>query len=324
MNSLMNRRQFGAASIGGAVAAMAGRRALAAAPTPITFQANWLNDPEFLGYMLAIDKGYYEEAGLKVTYLPGGPNVIPEGSLLTRKSDIALTALLTTATAIVQKGAPLKVIGTQYQKSPLGVIAMASSNIKGPADLAGKTVAVPTLSADVFKAFVKLHKVENVKIVPYAFNPAPLINGEVDATVDFATQLPFIIEQSSGKKASYFLFDDHGLPLLIDLVTVTTDTLSSKRPELLKFLQASRRGWAENFADPSKYPELYHDTWFKGTGSTVGAEKFFNAMQPSLVNHPKGLFTITEEAIEQNLKSLSSVGVTGRKDMFDTSLLAEI
>jgi ABC-type nitrate/sulfonate/bicarbonate transport system substrate-binding protein len=324
MHSLMNRRQFGAACIGGAAAAMAGRRALAAAPTPITFQANWLNDPEFLGYMLAIDKGYYEEAGLKVTYLPGGPNVIPEGSLLTRKSDVALTALLTTATAIVQKGAPLKVIGTQYQKSPLGVIAMASSNIKGPPDLAGKTVAVPTLSADVFKAFVKLHKVDNVKIVPYAFNPAPLINGGVDATVDFATQLPFIIEQTSGKKASYFLFDDYGLPLLMDLVTVTTDTLSSKRPELLKFLQASRRGWTENFADPSKYPELYHDTWFKGTGSTLGAEKFFNAMQPSLMNNPKGLFTITEEAIEQNLKSLSSVGVTGRKDMFDTSLLAEI
>jgi ABC-type nitrate/sulfonate/bicarbonate transport system substrate-binding protein len=324
MHSPMNRRQFGAACLIGAAAAMVGGRALAAAPAPITFQANWLNDPEFLGYMLAIDKGYYEEAGLKVTYLPGGPNVIPEGSLLARKSDVALTSMLTTATAIVQKGAPLKVIGTQYQKSPLGVIAMASSKIAGPADLSGKTVAVPTLSADVFKAFVKLNKVENVKIVPYAFNPAPLINGEVDATVDFVTQLPFIIEQTSGKKANYFLFDDHGLPLLIDLVTVTTDTLSSKRPELLKFLQASRRGWVENFADPLKYPPLYHDTWFKSTGSTVGAENFFNSMQPSLMNHPKGLFTITEEVIELNLKSLSSVGITGRKDMFDTSLLAEI
>jgi hypothetical protein len=56
----------------------------------------------------------------------------------------------------------------------------------------------------------------------------------------------------------------------------------------------------------------------------VGAENFFNSMQPSLMNHPKGLFTITEEVIELNLKSLSSVGITGRKDMFDTSLLAEI
>lgn len=324
MRNTMTRRQFGAACLAGAAALSIGGRLSAAAPTPLTFQANWLNDPEFLGYMLAIDKGYYEEAGLKVTYLPGGPNVIPEGSLLARKSDVALTAMLTTATAIVQKGAALKVIGTQYQKSPLGVIAMESSKIAGPADLAHKTVAVPTLSSDVFKAFIKLHKVENVKVVPYAFNPAPLINGEVDATVDFATQLPFIIEQTSGKKASYFLFDDHGLPLFIDLVTVSKDTLASKRPELLKFLQASRRGWTENFADPLKYPALYHDTWFKGSGSTLPAENYFNALQPSLMNHPKGIFTISPEAIEANLKSLSSVGVNGTKDMFDTSLLAEI
>lgn len=320
---MMTRRHFGATCLAGAVAATVGK-AVAAAPTPMTFQANWINDPEFLGYMLAIDKGYYEEAGLKVTYLPGGPNVIPEGSLLTKKSDVALTSMLTTATAIVQKGAALKIIGTQYQKSPLGVISMEASNIKGPADLNGKTVAISTLTSNLFKAFVKLHKIENLKIVPYAFNPAPLINGEVDATVDFVTQVPFVIEETSGKKASYFLFDDHGLPLFIDLLTVTKDTLASKRPQLVNFLKASRRGWAENFADIKKYPELYHDTWFKGSGSTLGAENFFNAMQPALMNHAKGIYTLTPEDIDANLKSLRSVGVEGTEDMFDTSLLAEI
>lgn len=327
MRSTITRRQFGAGLIGGcgaAIAASAGSPLAAAALTPMTFQANWFNDPEFLGYMLAIDKGYYEEAGLKVTYLPGGPNVIPEGSLLAKKSDIALTAMLTTAAAIVQKGAPLTVIGTQYQKSPLGLIAMESSMIRKPADLAGKTVAVPTLTSELFKTFVKLHKIENVKTVPYAFNPAPLINGEVDAMVDFVTQVPFLIKQISGKSANHLLFDDHGLPLFIDLVTVTRDTLATKRPELLRFLRASRRGWAENFADPAKYPALYHETWFKGSGSTVGAENFFNSSQPSLMDHPRGLYTLDDAAIEANLASLRSVGINGTKEMFDTSLLAEL
>lgn len=321
----ITRRNFATGSLAGAAAlALGSRPGLSAAKTKLSFQSIWLNDPEFLGYMLAIDKGYYAKEGLEINYLPGGPNVVSEGSLLTGKADIALTQMLTTAIAVVQKGAQLKIIGVQYQKSPLGIVSLESSNIKGPKDLAGKTVAVPTLNTQMFAAFIKLHGIaDKVKVVPYAFNPAPLINGEVDATLDFVTQVPFIVEQKSGKKASYFLFDDHGLPLFMDLVTVTTDTLAKKRAELVKFIRASRVGWAENFKDPLFYPKIYHETWFKGSGSTVEAEEFFNSLQPDLMNHPKGLFTISDGAIDANLESLAKVGIKATKAMFDTNLVAE-
>ena len=66
-----------------------------------------------------------------------------------------------------------------------------------------------------------------VHIVPYSFNPMPLVSGNVDAVVDFVTEIPFLVEQK-GKKARYFLFWDYGLPIYIDLVVVTTDTLKTK------------------------------------------------------------------------------------------------
>ena len=252
MTSWITRRHFntltgiGLMSFAGAI----GARAQAV----INFQANWLNDPEFLGYMIAIDNGYYAAEGLTVNYMPGGPNLIPDGSLLSGKSDIALTNMLTTAKAIVERNAPLKIIGTQYQKSPIGVISLASSGIKDPKDLIGKTVAAPPLSANIFSALLKLHNIpaDQVRVVPFQFNPTPLINGSVDAVIDFATQLPFLIEQQSGKKASYFLMYDQGIQFYIDLVVVTEDTLKTSTGSIGEVPAREPQGLGRKFCRPQE------------------------------------------------------------------------
>lgn len=326
MPGSMTRRRFNAVFAGAASSAVADAIVPARAETTLKFQANWLNDPEFLGYMLAIDKGYYAAEGLKVDYLPGGPNLIPEGSLLAGKADIALTSAITTASAVVDKGAGLKIIGTQYQKSPLGFISLTATGIRSPKDLVGKTVAVSTLASSTVQAFLKVNGImpDRIHIVPYQFNPTPLINGEVDAVVDFVTQLPFLVEQASGKKTSSFLIYDYGLPLYIDLVTVTDAALNTKRAEFVRFLRASRKGWKENFTDPKKYPPLYHHTWFKGTGSTVEAETYFNQKQLALMETPKGIYAMTEEGIARNIEALDKLGIKAKRDLFDTTLLAEI
>ena len=327
MATLMTRRRFNTAIAGTAMAGAIGKTIVPArAETTLNFQSIWLNDPEFLGYMLAIDKGYYAAEGLKVNYLPGGPNLIPEGSLLSGKADIALTTVITTASAVIDKGADLKIIGTQYQKSPAGFVSLASTGINGPKDLIGKTVAVSTLASSTVQAFLKINGItpDQIHIVPYQFNPTPLINGEVDAVVDFVTQMPFLVEKASGKKVNSFLIYDYGLKLYIDLVTVTGSALKSKRAELVKFLRASRKGWKENFADPAKYPPLYNDTWFKGNGGTVEAEIYFNQTQLALMDTPNGIYAMSKEGIERNIEALDKLGIKAKRDLFDTTLLAEV
>jgi len=311
-----------AAAIAGATGAFS-LRAFAAGN--LNFQSIWLNDPEFIGYMIAIDNGYYSAEGLSINYLPGGPDVIPEGALLTGKADISLTHLTGVVRAVAEKGASLKVIGAQYQKSPVGVISLEQSNIKSPKDLVGKTVACPPLSLATFQAMLKVQGVpkEKLRIVPYTFSPAPLAKGEVDAIVDFILEIPFLIEQRSGKKASYFLLWDQGMPLFIDLVTVQSETLKARRGELVKFLRASRKGWAENNSDPGKYPAKFAASWFRGNGSSLEAEIFHNRAQIPLMANPKGLFTIDAAAMDASLAALEQVGLKGSKDIFDMTLLAE-
>jgi ABC-type nitrate/sulfonate/bicarbonate transport system substrate-binding protein len=298
---------------------------VAAATGKLIMQSAWVNDAEFIGYFIAQESGIYQKAGIDFTYLSGGPNVIPEETLTAGKADISLTTPDTTIKAIVDNGAKFKIIGAQYQKNPLGVVSLKASNINSPADLVGKTLAVPDVNRLSVSAMFKLNNIDEskVKIVPYEYDPTPLLKGEVDATVDFTDDVPFTISQS-GKEANSFLLYDFGFKIYNDTVVVTEDTLKNKRELLVAWLRASREAWDENFKDPAVYPPKFADSFFKGNGRTIDNEVFLNKASQPLVSTPKGIFAMTDEDIAANVKSLNDIGIKATADMFDTSLLAEI
>lgn len=291
----------------------------------LTLQAAWVNDAEFMGYFIALDNGYYKAEGLDVTYLSGGPDVIPESSLLSKKADIALTTVETTIKAITEQKAPLVIIGAQYQKNPHGIVSLASKPLRSPADLVGKTIAVPPVNRLAVEAMLKRNGIDRskVRIVPYAYDPTPLIKGEIDGSLDFVTNVPYTI-QSKGKEATSFLLYDHNFKIFNDAVVVRQDTLKNRRKELVAWLRASRKGWDENFKDPRAYPPRFKDSWFKGTGRSIENEVFFNVAQQPLIQSPSGIFSMSEDGIRNCIDALASVNVKARREHFDTTLLDEI
>ncbi len=326
MSMLISRRNLLKAGAAGlAVGIMPGYLRPAAAALPLIFQASWINDAEFTGYFVAADQGYYKAEGLDLTYLPGGPDVIPESALIAGKADVTLTTPDTTVSAIVDQGAKFKIIGAQYQKNPVGIVSLAKNPIKTPADLVGKTLAVPPVNVISVDAMLKLNNIDKdkVKIVPYEYDPTPLIKGEIDASLDFTTNVPYTIKQS-GEEAVSFLLYDFGFTIYNDTVVVTEDTLKAKRKELIAFLRASRKGWTDNLADPAVWPPKFAETWYKGTGRTIDNEVYFNTAQKPLIENPKGIFAMDDEGIAKNVEALNLIGIKATKDMFDTSLLAEI
>ena len=321
MSLTLNRRHFlGTAAAGAALSAPF--RAFAA--TPFTMQAAWINDAEFAGYFIGIDEGYYTDEGLDLTYLSGGPDVIPESTIIANRADLALTTPDTTIKAIAEQGAPFKIIGAQYQKNPIGIVSLVSNPINEPKDLIGKTLAVPPVNVISVNAMLSLNGIDpaSVNIVPYAYDPTPLIKGEIDASLDFTTNVPYTISQQ-GVEATSFLLYDFGFTIYNDTVVVTEETLATKRNELVSWLRASRKGWDANFKDASLWPPKWADTWFAGTGRTIDNEIFFNKAQQPLMESPARYMSMTEEGIEANLRALSKVGIKGTRDMFDTTLLEE-
>jgi len=251
--------------------------------------------------------------------------VIPESSLLSGRADVALTAVETTTLAIADQGAKFKIIGAQYQKNPIGVVSLKKSGINAPKDLIGKTLAVPPVNTISVEAMLKMNDIDpaSVRIVPYAYDPTPLVKGEIDASLDFTTNVPYTIGQA-GEEAVSFLLYDFGFTTYNDTVVVTEETLATKRKDLVAWLRASRKGWDENFVDPALWPPKWETTWFAGTGRTIANEIFFNTAQKPLMEAAGGIFSMTEEGIAGNIEALSKVGIKATREMFDTTLLEEI
>jgi len=295
--------------------------------TGLTLQSAWINDAEFMGFYVGIDNGYYEDEGIDLEYLPGGPDVLPEGQLLTGKADIALSTPDSTTKAIIEQGAPFKIIGTLFQKSPLGVLSLADgANITSPEQLIGKTIAAGTAATVAVEGMLTNAGIplDKVKIVPYSFDPQVVIDGKVDAAAEFCPDTPYVIEQE-GAKPVCTLFADMGYNLYNDTVVVTEDTLKNHRDELVGFLKASRQGWEENFKDPKVYPPKFKDTWFKGTGRTIDHETYYNEHSEEMIANPTGgLFTMNDSDVDDIVEQLNKVGIKATKDMFDLTVMDEV
>jgi len=291
----------------------------------LAMQAAWVNDAEFTGYFVALTKNWYRDEGLDLEYLPGGPDVIPEATLLSGRAQIALTTPDTTVNLILKERAPLRIIGAQYQKSPLGIVSLAKAPIKAPADLIGKTLAVPPVNVLSVEALLKLNDVprDRVTVVPYLYDPAPLVRGEVDATVDFTTNVPYTIKLA-GVEPHSFLMYDFGFTIYNDTVVVTEETLRNRRADVIGWLRASRRGWEENLRDPSVYPPQFAETYFRGNGRAIDNEVFFNRQQAPLIKTEAGILGMTEEGIQANIRALRAIGLEGTTGMFVTDLVKEL
>lgn len=335
MFNFITRRTFVQASAGVAMGVGGGlllsgceeERKSRAAPvgTTLSLQFPWASDAEFIGYFVAIENGYYTREGLSVDYKPGNPEKLAIERLAAGGIDIALTNIDGTVAAITEQGATFKIIGTQYQRSPLGIVSLAESGIRKPSDLIGRTLAAPKANIPTIEAFFRANHIKKseVRFLDYQYDPTMLVKGIVDATVDFVTNVPYWIRLQN-KIPTSFLLADFNFSQFMDTVVVTDKTLAGKRKELIKFLRASRQGWNENFKDVAAYPPKFSQTYFKDNGRTVDNEKFFNLKQKPLIEARAGIFSMTDEAIEENISSLRAVGLKASRDMFATDLLAEV
>jgi ABC-type nitrate/sulfonate/bicarbonate transport system substrate-binding protein len=329
---MLSRRGFCGSLAGAGLSSLLlshSRRATAAAgggaPNGVAMQAAWVNDAEFIGYFVAMQNGYYKDQDVDMHYLSGGPDVIPESSLLAGKAPVALTVPDTTIKAITTQGARFKIIGAQFQKTPIGVVSLESNPVRDVKALEGKVLAVPPVNMAQVAGMLRLNGIAKnaVRIVPYQFDPTPLIKGEIDASVDFVTDVPYTVGLA-GKKATSFLMYDFGVTVYADTVTVTEEFLAANRPLLVRWLRASRQGWVENFKDPAKYPRMFESSFFKGTGRSTDNDVFGSTAEKSLIESPNGIFAMSEDGIAANIKYLKSIGIAADRAMFDTSLLEQL
>lgn len=113
----------------------------AQAADDVTLQLKWVTQAQFAGYYVAAAKGFYEEEGLNVTILPGGPDVAPTQVIAGGGADVVID-WMPSALAAREKGLALVNIAQPFKSSGMELTCLKESGVASPADFKGKTLGV--------------------------------------------------------------------------------------------------------------------------------------------------------------------------------------
>lgn len=294
---------------------------------------SWLHTAEFAGLYLAVDNGYYEEAGFdNVNLIPGGPSATPSTvQVATGAGLVGWSNPLLTASTISEEGddAALKIIGSVFQAIPYTIVTMSDNAATEPADLEGMSIGVPPANEPVFNAFLEANGLthDDVDMVSIQGDPQPFLSGEVDAYLGFATNELISIEMEDYDVES-MMFVDHGLPSAGGSLIATEDAIENDREALKAFLEASIRGWQDSLADHELSAETTVENHASDQNLDFEHQRLTSEVQSELImnewTEEHGLFTMSDELISDTIDTIELVGYEVPEDLFDLSLLEEV
>ncbi|MEX6501078.1 ABC transporter substrate-binding protein [Pseudomonas zhanjiangensis] len=225
----------------------------------VRLQLRWLHQFQFAGYYMALEKGFYRDAGLQVEILPGGPgSAKPMAALLADEADFAIA----NSGVIIARmaGDPVVALAAIMQRSPIVWIVRADSGIYSPHDLDGKRVMLmPEPESSELRITLAHEGIDpkQLQIQHTSFNPQDLIDGKTDAYDGYISNEPFWLRQQG---VGYRLIDPHeyGVNFYND-VLITREGLLQERPEQVEaFTQASLAGWRYALEHIEESVQLIH------------------------------------------------------------------
>lgn len=316
------------AGVGGSLLTACGSDSDRASSSSFTFQLGWLANAENMGIYMADDKGYFKKQKLSGKVVPGGPSVSVGPMIAGHKALVGLDSADTVARAR-NEGATLKVVGATLQRNPSAVMSLAENPIQTPADLVGKRLGIQQSGQAIYDAFFKANDIDpgDVTYVPVQFDPAPLVNGDVDAFASFQTVQPLQLQQQ-GIDTATFLLADFGYAIWADVFVVDEATLADpdQRDMLVRVMRASVQGWQDAVAQPEEGARLAVEKYGKSlkldiTNETAAAKAFVPLVQTEETK-ANGLLTMSQAGIDANISTMQSVGIDAAADeLFDTSVL---
>jgi NitT/TauT family transport system substrate-binding protein len=300
------------------------RPAFAQSAEQIGLQLSWLHSVQFAGSYLAQERGYWAEEGLDVSLAPGGPNAPVEPPVVAGSALVGISAADYTAAAVAQ-GAPFKIIAVAMQKNPFAIASLPANPVNTPKDLEGKSIGMALANTPVLQALCTLNDVDfdAIEIVPTQYDAAPLVSGQVDCLLCWATDLPVAMAMQ-GVESVTMVMADHGYALHSQTYIATEESVANRRDELVSFLRGEQRGWMDYKADTDAAAQLTVEK-FPDAGLDLATQQEQARRQVQLmfsdVTEQNGFGWFTDDSVAANIKTLALLGQDVSPDLWDRSLL---
>ncbi len=265
----------------------------------------------------AIEKGYFEEEGLKVNIqFPSNANdamsLVAAG-----KAEIGLYYQQDVIIARANQDVPIKSIGAVVQ-GPLNIIlSLKEKNITSPSDLVGKTVGYA--GTELSEALV--HSImanvgadsSDVTLIDVGFDlMSSMTTGNVDATIGCLVNHEVPQMEEEGFQVNYFDLDDYGVPTYYEGVFLASDEMIANEPEVLKgFLRACAKGFDDMQADPDGVLQILLDNQNEENFplSQTVEQKSMETLLPMMETEDAYFLSQSEACWQENVDWLLSEGL---------------
>ncbi|MFA8385671.1 MAG: ABC transporter substrate-binding protein [Pelagibaca sp.] len=242
-----------------ALAVMAGISPAMAEMTDIRFTLGWKTQGSDAPFLVALNKGYFEEEGLNVTIDQG------EGSAatITRIMSGAYDAGFGDINAIIQNAAtrpgeaPVMVF-QMWNRPPFAIAVPKELGLTSPKQLEGKTLggAQGTPTTRLFPVFARLNgiDIDTVKYESLAPNlqEPMLIRGEIDGAYTFTVSSWFNLIANRKDPAAdfdWFNYEDYGMDLYSNGMMVSRSLLAENPDAVAGLVRAVTRATLEVMKD---------------------------------------------------------------------------
>jgi len=211
----------------------------------VSLRLDFLPSGEYCGYYMAKEAALWAKNGLDVEIRAGTGSLESCKLVALGREDFAISDASTMIKSRIE-GMPLKMIGTHLARHPVSLFAKASSGIKSPKDLVGKTVAMAPVGSprSLLPPFLKLNGVDPAKVEMNFMAPGALLaaflGDKVDALISYLVPWKAVLESrgfDEGKNLVIFRWMDHGFENLAGAgFIVSEETLAKRRDVVTRFV----------------------------------------------------------------------------------------
>jgi NitT/TauT family transport system substrate-binding protein len=321
-----SRRTFQTIIVAAAVA-FAASGPVSAQSTEFTVQLAWLPNAATAGEIVALRNGYFEEAGLDVTLLPGGPGANPIQELLSGTAEVSLGYAPQIMYA-AERGLPVTSFAASFQKAPLSFVSLGESNITSVSDWTGKRVGAAQSAIPQIKAVLHHNNMAFEDITFVQAQVPALLQGQVDVVATWPTNVAQnkpIIDHPGGSNDQAIW--DNGLQFQSNYYIARKETIANAPDQLAAFLEAVDRGWAFAVDNPEETVEI-----LVSYAPALEADKELASLQVIVDSYiysdetaAHGFGHISTDRWQQTLDTYVAIGEIGSdvtaEDVFDASVL---
>jgi NitT/TauT family transport system substrate-binding protein len=205
---------------------------------------------------VALEKGYFKDAGFDVTINPGSGTVDVMKLVAGGQADYGIGDFTATVITMGKQKLPITTVGMIHQRSLAAIVALEGGTISKPQDLVGKRIGDQPGSTNtvMFPVYAKAVGIdpETVTFVP---SPPPalpqlLASKKVDGIGQFVVGVP-LVEKAAKKKAITLSYGEK-LPDLYGNAIITRSDLAKDHPDQVKkFTGALLKGLQDTIDDPA-------------------------------------------------------------------------